>query len=279
MTERNPGPRTSASSRRRARSRSVLRTPWVQVDQYLEKLLQPNDAALRAALRTSRAAGLPPIQVSALQGRFLHLLARMQNPRRILEIGTLGGYSTIWLARAVRPGGQVISLELNPRHAAVARANLRRARLEGQVEVRVGPALESLAPLETERRAPFDLIFLDADKENNPEYLDWAIRLARPGSVIVVDNVVRKGEVAFARSVDPRVRGVRRMNAQLATEPRLLATTLQTVGVKGYDGFMMAIVISPEPRRKQPGRTVGPVREDRNRRRAAHARSHPASSD
>ena len=216
---------------------------WSAVDAYLEKLLRPDDPALRSALHASATARLPPIQVSPLQGRFLQLLARIRGARRILEVGTLGGYSTIWLARALPPGGRMITLERDPRHATVARANLRGAGLAKRVTVRVGPALETLPRLEAEGEGPFDLIFLDADKPNNPAYLDWAVRLARPGTVIVVDNVVRDGHVVQTRSRDPRVQGIRRMNARLANDPRLLATTLQTVGRKGYDGFVLAIVL------------------------------------
>ncbi|MGP8071596.1 MAG: O-methyltransferase [Thermoplasmata archaeon] len=222
--------------------------PWVAVDRYLERLHRPTDPVLRATLHASAVAGLPSIQVSPLQGRFLHLLARMQKARRILEVGTLGAYSTIWLARALPPGGRLITLELEPTHAAVARANLRRAGLERRVEVRVAPALESLARLSAEGAGPFDLIFLDADKPNNLKYLEWALRLSRPGSAIVVDNVVRKGRVANLGSHDPRDRGIRRMNARLAAEPRLLATTIQTVGRKGYDGFVLAIVTGARAR-------------------------------
>jgi len=222
--------------------------PWLAVDQYLEKLLLPPDPALKAALRTSASAGLPAIQVSPLQGQFLQLLARIRGTRRILEIGTLGGYSTIWLARALPRGGRMVTLELDARHAEVARANLRRAGLGGRVTVRVGPALETLPKLAAESLGPFDLIFVDADKENNPKYLEWAVRLGRPGTVIIVDNVVRHGEVLRARSPDLRVQGVRRMNERLAKDPRLLATTLQTVGSKGYDGFTLALVVAP-PRR------------------------------
>ncbi|HLM91453.1 MAG TPA: O-methyltransferase [Thermoplasmata archaeon] len=225
---------------------------WSQVDRYLESLLLPQDRALQSALRASASAGLPSIQVSPLQGRFLHLLARIRDARRILEVGTLGGYSTSWLARALPPGGRMITLELDPRHAIVARANLLRAGLAKKVEVRVGPALEALPRLKAEGEGPFDLIFLDADKPNNPAYLDWAVRLARPGTVIVVDNVVRDGQVVQTRSRDPRVQGIRRMNARLANDPRLLATTLQTVGRKGYDGFALAVVLRVSAQRRGP---------------------------
>ncbi|MGA8664218.1 MAG: O-methyltransferase [Thermoplasmata archaeon] len=229
---------------------------WSAVDAYLEKLLRTDDPALRSALRASAAARLPSIQVSALQGRFLYLLARIQRARRILEVGTLGGYSTIWLARALPPGGRLTSLELDPRHAAVARANLKRAGLANRVRIRVGPALRTLPRLRDEHAGPFDFIFLDADKPNNPEYFEWAVRLARPGGVIVVDNVVRGGDVLQRRSRDPRVQGIRRMNAQIATDARVVATTLQTVGRKGYDGFVLAVV-QPVPPRRPRGRGSG----------------------
>jgi len=217
---------------------------WSVVDRYLEDLLRPTDPALRAALRASRAAGLPEIQVSPLQGRFLHLLARLSGARRVLEIGTLGGYSTIWLARALPPGGRLVSLEISPEHARVARANLQRAGVGERVTVRVGPALETLPRLAAEGVGPFDLIFLDADKAHTPEYLAWAVRLGHPGTVIVVDNVVRNGEVANPQSRDPNVRGVRRMHRRLARDRHLLGTTIQTVGSKGYDGFTLALVTS-----------------------------------
>jgi predicted O-methyltransferase YrrM len=218
---------------------------WSSVDHYLVGLFVAPDSTLESALASSAAAGLPSIQVSPLQGKFLHLLARIQCARRILEVGTLGGYSTIWLARALPPDGHLLSLELNPKHAEVARANLVRAGVDRLVEVRVGPALDSLAKLRAEGSDPFDFVFLDADKVNNGAYFDWAVRLGRPGTVIVVDNVVRKGEVARADSNDPNVEGVRRMNVQIAANPRVRATTIQTVGSKGYDGFTLAIVGPP----------------------------------
>ncbi len=215
---------------------------WAEVDRYVTELLLPDDAALDATLAASAAARLPAIQVSPPQGRLLELLARIRGTRRILEIGTLGGYSTIWLARALPPDGRLVTLEGNPHHAEVARANLARAGLERIVEVRVGPAAESLARLAAEGAEPFDLIFIDADKPAYPEYLEWALRLSRPGSVIVADNVVRNGAVADPRSADPSVRGVRRFHEMLAGEPRVSATVIQTVGSKGYDGFALAFV-------------------------------------
>ncbi|HEV2104913.1 MAG TPA: O-methyltransferase [Candidatus Eisenbacteria bacterium] len=215
---------------------------WTEVDGYLAGLLAPADPALAAALAASEAAGLPAIQVTAAQGKFLHLLARACGARAILEVGTLGGYSTIWLARALPPGGRLITLEMDPKHADVARANLARAKLSELVELRLGRALDTLPQLAAERRGPFDLVFIDADKPNIPEYFAASLRLCRPGSWIVVDNVVRGGEVADAASADPSVQGVRRFLAQLAAEPRVSATALQTVGGKGYDGFALALV-------------------------------------
>jgi predicted O-methyltransferase YrrM len=215
---------------------------WAEVDQYLgEKFLGP-DPVLESALAAAAAAGLPSIQVSALQGKRRSLLARIQGAHRILEVGTLGAYSTIWLARSLPVDGRMISLEVNPAHAAVARANLVRAGLEGRVEVRVGPALETLPMLESEGAGPFDFVFLDADKVNNAPYFDWAVRLGRPGTVIVVHNVVRKGAVARANPNDASVEGTRRMFDQVAADPRVSVTTIQTVGSKGYDGFTLAVV-------------------------------------
>jgi predicted O-methyltransferase YrrM len=215
---------------------------WAAVDEYLAPLFAPHDEALEAALAASASAGLPAIQVSPLQGQLLHLLARSVGARRILEIGTLGGYSTIWLARALAGEGHVLSLEVDPKHAAVACANLVRAGLEYVTEVRLGPALESLASLAGEGRAPYDFVFIDADKPSLPEYFEWAVQLSRPGALIVADNVVREGAVADAASADPAVQGVRRLNARVAADPRVSATTVQTVGAKGHDGFLLAIV-------------------------------------
>jgi predicted O-methyltransferase YrrM len=212
---------------------------WTAVDDYVSGLLAPHDAALEAALAASEAAGLPAIQVSAAQGRLLQLLAQSNGSRYILEIGTLGGYSTIWMARALPRGGTLVTLEYEPKHAEVARANLERAGVADRVTVRVGAALETLPKLAASGAGPFDFVFVDADKENMAEYVDWAIRLAAPGALIVADNVVREGAVADAASTDPRVLGVRRMLAQVAADPRVTATVVQTVGAKGYDGFAL----------------------------------------
>jgi predicted O-methyltransferase YrrM len=211
---------------------------WAAVDEYLNSVLVPSDPALEAALAANAAAGLPPADVSPAQGAFLHVLARAVDARSILEVGTLGGYSTIWLARALRPGGRLVTLEADAAYAEVARANLGRARLADVVDVRVGPALETLPGLE----GPFDFVFLDADKERNPDYLAWALRLSHPGTLIVADNVVRGGAVAHAGSADARVQGLRTFFELLAAEPRVAAAALQTVGAKGHDGFAVAVV-------------------------------------
>jgi len=216
---------------------------WTSVDAYINALLVPSDPALDAALASSTAAGLPAINVAPNQGKLLHLLARIHGARSVLEIGTLGGYSTIWLARALPPGGKVVTLEADPKHAEVARANLARADLAAVVEVRVGPALDTLPQIAREGRGPFDLFFIDADKANIPHYFQWALDLSRPGSVIVVDNVVRGGAVLDASSTDPNVQGVRRFNDLAAAERRVSATAIQTVGSKGYDGFAIALVL------------------------------------
>jgi predicted O-methyltransferase YrrM len=218
----------------------VNQQTWTDVDRYLGDLLVPPDPMLDAALEAATAAGLPQIQVSATQGKLLHLLARIRGARRILEIGTLGGYSTIWLARALPPDGRLVTLEIDPHHAEVARRNLDRVGLAGQVDVRVGPATDSLAAMTDED--PFDLVFIDADKPGNPVYLERSLTLSRPGTVIVVDNVVRGGAVVDPSSADANVIGVRRCLEQLASDPRLDATALQTVGSKGYDGFAIAVV-------------------------------------
>jgi predicted O-methyltransferase YrrM len=215
---------------------------WAAVDRYATGLLVPRDAVLDAALAANAAAGVPAHDVSPAQGRLLELLARLCGARRILEIGTLGGYSAIWLARALAPGGRLVTLELEPRHAEVARANLARAGLDDVVEIRVGPALETLPALAAEGGAPFDLVFVDADKRSAAEHVRWALDLTRVGGLIVADNVVRGGALADARSDDPRVRGVRALHERLAADPRVRATTIQTVGVKGYDGFTLALV-------------------------------------
>jgi predicted O-methyltransferase YrrM len=216
---------------------------WDAVDAYFTEHLSPDDEVTAAALRESEAAGLPPIGVTANQGKLLQLLAQVQGARGILEIGTLGGYSTIWLARALPPEGRLISLEYSPRHAEVARRNLARAGLDGQVEVRVGPALESLPRLADENPPPFDLVFVDADKGNNPHYVEWALRLTRAGSLIVLDNVVRGGRVVDADSTADDVRGTRAAIELIGSHPRLSGTAIQTVGGKGYDGFALARVL------------------------------------
>jgi predicted O-methyltransferase YrrM len=217
---------------------------WTAVDRYLADLLVPSDPALAAALATSAAAGLPAHHVSPTQGKLLHLLARAVAARTILEVGTLGGYGAIWLARALPPGGRLVTLELDPRHAEVARTNVVRAGLADVVELRVGPALDSMATLERDGCAPFDLIFLDADKAASADYVTRSLALSRRGTVIVADNVVRGGAVVDAASADPSVQGIRRMHALLATEPRVAATAIQTVGEKGWDGFALAVVVA-----------------------------------
>jgi predicted O-methyltransferase YrrM len=215
---------------------------WTAVDRYLTDLLVPSDPVLEAALQTSTAAGLPPHNVSPNQGKLLLLLARGLGARTILEIGTLGGYSTIWLARALPAGGRLVTLEADPKHAEVARTNIARAGLTDVVELRLGRALDTLPQLAAEGRGPFDLIFLDADKPSYPDYFAWALQLSRRGSLILADNVVRNGAVIDAASADPHVQGVRRFHELLAAEPRVSATTIQTVGSKGYDGFAIALV-------------------------------------
>ncbi|MGA8711288.1 MAG: O-methyltransferase [Thermoplasmata archaeon] len=221
---------------------------WTAVDAYFEEKLLPADPVLEEVLRSTAAAGLPSIQVSPTQGKLLHLLARSQGARRILEIGTLGGYSSIWLARALPADGRLVTLELDPAHAQVARANFARAGLGEKIELRLGPALESLPKLFEEKRGPFDLSFIDADKPNTRAYFEWSLKLSRPGALIVVDNVVRKGELANASSVDANVRGMRNLLDALTAERRVSATGIQTVGSKGYDGFVLARVLEePSP--------------------------------
>jgi predicted O-methyltransferase YrrM len=215
---------------------------WTEVDGYLAGRLLPDDPMLHDAVAASDAAGLPAIQISPLQGQWLAILVTAIRASNILEIGTLGGYSTIWMARALAPGGQLISLELDPAHAAVARANLVRAGLADRATVRVGPAQESLRALAAEGLGPFDLIFIDADKTGYPAYWTAALTLARPGSLIIADNVVRDGAVADDGSQDENVIAVRRMYDLMAADPRVSVTVLQTVGVKGYDGFAVALV-------------------------------------
>jgi predicted O-methyltransferase YrrM len=216
---------------------------WDAVDRYINDTLVGSDEVLEAALAANAAAELPSIDVTPNQGKLLYLLALVKGARRILEIGTLGGYSTIWMARALPSGGRLVTLEVEPRHAEVAQANIERAGLSGMVELRPGPAADSLAKLHDEQVQPFDMIFIDADKQNMPTYLEWALKLARPGTLIVADNVVREGAVVDESSADPATRGVRGMFAMMAVEPRLTATAIQTVGSKGYDGFALALVV------------------------------------
>lgn len=215
---------------------------WSAVDGYITDSLVPSDPALDAALESSSAAGLPAISVSPNQGKFLALLATIRGARNILEVGTLGGYSTIWLARTLPTDGRLITLEVDPTHAQVARSNIERAGVAGIAEVRVGKALDTLPLLHKEGAGPFDFVFIDADKAHIPEYFDWALKLSRPGSVIVVDNVVRRGAVIDANTEDPNVQGVRRFNERVARTSNVSATTLQTVGSKGYDGFTLVLV-------------------------------------
>jgi len=217
-------------------------TLWTDVDHYLVDTLQLSDAVLDATMAANTAANLPAIDVSPTQGSMLHLFARMVNARRILEIGTLGGFSTINMARALPQDGKLITLEFEPLHAKVAGANIAHAGLAAVVEIRVGPALESLPKLIAEGAGPFDLIFIDADKPNNPHYLDFALKLSHPGTLIVCDNIIREGEILDAQSPDDRVQGQRKLLEAMAANPRLTTTAIQTVGSKGYDGFAMAIV-------------------------------------
>ena len=216
---------------------------WAAVDEYLGDLLAPSDEHLDAALKANRRARLPAIDVSPLQGKFLHVLVQITQAKRVLEIGLLGGYSTIWMARALPRGGRIVSLEFSPKHADVARANLRRAGMLGRVDIRVGPALDSLPVLASERGGKFDLIFIDADKSNNPHYLAWALKLSHRGTVIVVDNIVRQGKVIEPKSTDADIQGIRRCLAMMAANPRLSAFAMQTVGLKGLDGFAIAVVV------------------------------------
>ena len=215
---------------------------WTAVDEYLTDLLVPSDPVLEAALEDSDAAGLPPISVTPTQGKLLWLFARLAGARKILELGTLGGYSTIWLARALPEDGRLITIEASPEHAEVASVNLERARLNDRVELKVGRGLDLLPKLATEGIAPFDLIFIDADKVSTADYFVWALKLSRPGTLIITDNVIRKGAVADAKSRDSSVVGMQRFFELLAKENRVSATAIQTVGSKGYDGFAIAIV-------------------------------------
>lgn len=216
---------------------------WSQVDDYICDRLVPDEAMFAQTLAASAAAGLPAINVSAAQGRMLELFARMVQARRILEIGTLGGYSTLWLARGLPEDGRLVTLEADPHHAAVAASNFARSGLGARIELRVGRAVDTLPGVVADGIGPFDLIFIDADKPSNPDYLSWSLQLSRPGTLIICDNVVRDGDVIAADSADARVQGVRRFFDAVAAEPRLAATAIQTVGAKGYDGFAMALVV------------------------------------
>ncbi len=217
---------------------------WTSVDDYISNLFVPFDPVMQEALGTSEAAGLPSISVAPNEGKLLMLLAQICGARKILEIGTLGGYSTIWLARGMASGGTLITLEASAKHAEIARINIVRADLTGVVEVRVGSALDTLPQLVAEDRGPFDLIFIDANKDNYSEYFAWALKLSRRGSLIVADNVIRDGEVLDSTNNDPRVQGIRRFNQLLADESRVRATVIQTVGRKGHDGIAIAVVVA-----------------------------------
>ncbi len=217
---------------------------WAAVDRYLTDLLVRPDAALDAALESSAAAGLPAINVSPAQGKLLYMLARLVAARNILEIGTLGGYSTIWMARALPADGKLITLEIDEKNAAIARANFQRAGVDRLIELRLGKALDTLRALAAEKREPFDLIFIDADKQNNPDYFAWALRLARIGSLAIVDNVIRGGAVIDRESHDASVLGTQRCLEMMAAEPRVISTAMQTVGSTGYDGFAIAMITS-----------------------------------
>ena len=222
--------------------RILMQEQWSAVDSYVAGLLAPHDSALDAALEASEAAGLPAIQVSSLQGKLLNLLARSIEARAILEFGTLGAYSTIWLGRALASGGRLVTLEADPGYAEVARENVSRAGLDDVVDLRVGSALDLLPALHAEGVGPLDFTFIDADKENSPAYFAWALEHSRPGSLIVADNVVRGGTLADAGSNDPKVRAQRQLHDMVAADDRISATTIQTVGAKGYDGFTIALV-------------------------------------
>ena len=219
----------------------MMHEQWIAVDEYITGLF-PSDPALEMVLQATRAAGMPQINVSPVQGRLLHVLALTRGARTILEIGTLAGYSTIWMARALPADGKLITLESDPKHAEVARANIARAGLADRIEVRLGVALDVLPQLAAEGKGPFDLIFIDADKTNLTTYFDWAVRLARPGSLIITDNVIRHGEVLDDSSADAGLQGVRRFNEALAADRRVTATIVQMVGIKGYDGMALAVV-------------------------------------
>jgi predicted O-methyltransferase YrrM len=217
---------------------------WTAIDRYITDQLVPSDPALEAALEASTRADMPAIQVAPNQGKLLYLLARIQGARTILEIGTLGGYSTIWLGRALPKGGKLVTLEVSPKHAEIARSNIARADLADVVDIRVGAALETLPKIAAEGRDAFDVVFIDADKASTPDYFTWALKLTRPGSLIIVDNVVRHGAVIDGSSEDPNVKGIRRLNELMASEPRVAATAVQTVGSKGHDGLAFALVVA-----------------------------------
>ncbi len=216
---------------------------WTAVDRYIDEALGLSDEVLATTIAANADGGLPAIDVTASQGAFLNILARLAGARRILEIGTLGGFSTIWLARAVPAGGQVVTLEFDPGHAAVAKRNLVRAGLDHIVDIRVGKALDSLVSIEAEGGTPFDFVFIDADKPNNAHYFDWALKLTCHGSVIVIDNIVRDGGLADSQSEDASIRASREAVEMMGAEPRVAATVIQTVGAKGYDGFAIAVVV------------------------------------
>jgi len=217
---------------------------WEAVDKYFEEMLIPHDSTLDDALAAAAAANLPAIQVSSVQGKFLHLLARIMGARNILEIGTLGGYSTIWMARALPEGGRIITLEADPKHAEVARRNFAGAGVESKVELRLGKALDTLPQVASDGRGPFDMFFIDANKSNMPEYFEWSLKLARKGSVIIADNVVREGAVLDAKSKDADIQGIRRFLEMVGNEKRVSGTALQTVSTKNYDGFALVLVTS-----------------------------------
>jgi predicted O-methyltransferase YrrM len=219
---------------------------WNAVDSYVMDALIPSDPILDAILKASNAAGLPPISVSPTQGKLLYLLAKLQGAKRILEIGTLGGYSAVWLARALPADGRLLTIEIDPKNAGIARINFATAQVDKLVDLRIGKALNLLPAIAKESSEPFDMVFIDADKQSTAEYFEWALKLTRPGGAIIVDNVVRGGAVTDPKSDDPSVQGVRRFMKQLASEPRVDATAIQTVGSKGYDGFAIAVVRDPE---------------------------------
>ena len=216
---------------------------YTAIDSFLSSSLVPSDSVLDAVLKSHLDAGLPPIAVTPTLGKFLNLIARSISARKILEVGTLGGYSTIWLARALPPTGRLVTLEFDPKHAEVARKNFQQAGLARVIEIHIGKALDTLPQVAAAHPAPFDLIFIDADKQNNPSYFAWALKLSRPGSIIIIDNVVRDGAILNAASDSPDIRGIRQLFADLASEPRVQATAIQTVDAKGHDGFVLALVL------------------------------------